>query len=509
MDLSNLTIQKARHLLDTKKITSVDLTEYYLDQIAKKNKDVNAFITVTRELALAQARNADERLRNGEISGKSELEDINPGHFPPSPLNIRSNAGVKVSLLGIPYAIKDSFNTKGILTTAGSKMLSNYISPYDATVVKKLQNAGAVLLGKTNMDAWGHGSSTENSDYGITKNPSDLSRVAGGSSGGSAAAVAADMCVFSIGEDTGGSIRQPAGFCGVYGLKVTYGKVSRYGCVAYASSLDTVGPMAKCAEDIQIVLDMIKGSDEFDATTQDLTSKKDVAESIAKNKSLKGIKFALPKEYNMSEGLDLAVKNSLDSFIEKIEKAGGEILRDEKASIPSTKYCIPVYYVIAMAETSANLARYDGIRFGKNIETGKGWMENVIETRTENFSAEAKRRIMLGNFVLSSGYYDAYYGTAQKVRTKLIQEFDSVFTNADVIISPISPTPAFTVGTNSSDPVSMYLEDVFTVTANLVGVPSIAVPAGKSDSSLPVGMQILGPKWSEDMLIEIAKILEK
>lgn len=476
MDLSNLTIKKARELLDSKQISSVDLTKYYLDQINKKNPEINAYITVCEEVALDQAKKADERLSKGE----------------------------KGDLLGIPYSLKDSFNTKGILTTAGSKMLENYVSPYNATTVQRLEDVGAILLGKTNMDAWGHGSSTQNSAYGVTKNPNDLSRVAGGSSGGTAAAVAADLCVFGIGEDTGGSIRQPAGFCGTYGLKVTYGKVSRYGCVAYASSLDTVGPMTKDAEDIKLVLDIIKGSDDQDATVQEIDTKQDKVKLVSESHDLKGSKFALPTEYFV-EGMDDEVKKSLDLFVKKIESLGGIV---EKVSIPSTKYAVPTYYIIAMAETSTNLARYDGIRYGKHIDTGLGWMEDVIASRTEGFGAEAKRRMMLGTYVLSAGYADRYYSKAQKVRSKLINEFDTVFENYDAIISPIAPTPAFKIGENTNDPIKMYLEDIFTVTANLVGIPSIAIPVNKTADGLPLGAQILGPKWSEDMLIEIAKIVK-
>ena len=477
--LLNLTIQDARKLLDSGDITSVELTKHYLKVIKDKNSVINAYITISEEFALNQARLSDERIAKGE----------------------------RGSLLGIPYAIKDSFSTKGIQTTAGSKMLDRYISPYNATVVERLENVGAILLGKTNMDAWGHGSSTVNSDFGVTKNPNDLSKVSGGSSGGSAAAVVADMCVFAIGEDTGGSIRQPAGFCGIYGLKVTYGKVPRYGCIAYASSLDTIGPMTKSPEDLEIVLKEIKGTDDHDATVQNIESKKEKANLIKTNnnsKPLNGIKFALPKEY-IIDGMDTEVKTSLENLVIKIKEKGGIV---EDVSIPSTKYCIPTYYIIAFAETSTNLARYDGIRFGKHSETNKGWMEDVIATRTENFSPEAKRRIMLGTYVLSSGYYDAYYIKAQKVRAKLIQEFDKVYENYDVILSPISPTPAFTIGENILDPLKMYLEDVFTVTINLVGTPSLAIPSSKSLNNLPIGMQLMGPKWSEDMLIEISKHLK-
>ena len=480
MDFSNLTINQAKELLDSGKTTSVELTKYYLEKINKENPELNAFITITADVALEQAKKADD-LRQTE-SDKTKF----------------------MPLLGIPYAVKDSFNITGIKTTAGSKMLENFVSPYNATVIQRLEDAGAVLLGKTNMDAWGHGSSTENSDFGVTKNPTDHSKVAGGSSGGSAAAVAADMCVFAIGEDTGGSIRQPAGFCGVYGLKVTYGKVSRYGCVAYASSLDTIGPMAKNAEDIGIILDVIKGSDNHDATVQELESRKEVVENISQEKNLSKIRFALPQEY-VIEGMDPEVTKAMDVLKEKITQLGGVVSSE---SIPSTKYAIPTYYIIAMAETSTNLARYDGIRYGKHVETGKGWIEDVLQTRTQGFSPEAKRRIMLGSYVLSAGYADAYYKKAQKVRTKLISEFDKVFQDFDVIISPISPSPAFSIGENTSDPVKMYLEDVYTVTANLVGVPSLAIPVTKSSSGLPIGLQLIGPKWSEDMLTEIARVLE-
>ena len=479
MDLSNLTIKKARQLLDSKQVSSIQLTQYYLNQIENKDKDINAFITVCKESALKQAEAADKRIQDGETN----------------------------ELLGIPYSIKDSFLTKGILTTAGSKVLSNFIAPYNGTVVQRLESLGAILIGKTNLDAWGHGGSTENSDYGITKNPYDFSRVSGGSSGGSAASVASDMCLFSIAEDTGGSIRLPAGFCGTYGLKVTYGRVSRYGCIAYASSLDTVGPITRDVNDLQIILNAIGGKDEKDATVQNLETGAEKIEQILKNdnsKPLYGIKFALPKEY-LTDGIDSEVADKFKNLINKVESLGGEI---KNVSIPSTKYCIPTYYVIAFAETSTNLARYDGIRYGNHVNTNKGWMEDVVAMRSSYISTETKRRIMLGTYVLSAGYYDAYYLKAQKVRAKLIKEFDEVYKDCDVILSPISPTPAFHIGENTSDPMKMYLEDVFTVTANLVGGPSLAIPFGRSSANLPIGLQLIGNKWSEKLLISIGACLK-
>ncbi|MEI7604246.1 MAG: Asp-tRNA(Asn)/Glu-tRNA(Gln) amidotransferase subunit GatA [bacterium] len=494
MDLTNLTIKKARALLDSGEISSVELTKYYLEKIKTENQRLNAFLTIAENFAINQAQEADKKI-------KVKIEKLKNG--------VKLDSDLESPILGVPYCLKDSFCTKDVRTTAGAKYLENFIPPYNATIVQRLEDAGGVLLGKANMDAWGHGSSTENSDFGPTKNPHDITRVPGGSSGGSAAAVAADLCVFAIGEDTGGSIRHPAGLCGIHGLKVTYGKVPRYGCIALASSLDTVGPMAKSSEDIETVLNIIKGTDGFDATVMNLEEKVKEKEVIISQENtetpLNGIKFAFPKDF-VVEGMDEEVKKAYFEIAEKIKNLGGTV---GEVSLPSTKYGMSIYYIICWAETSTNLARYDGIRFGNHVETGKGWLEDVIVTRTQNLGQEAKRRIMLGTYVLSSGYYDAYYGKAQKVRSKLIKEFNDVFANYDAIISPVTPGPAFKLGENTSDPIKMYLEDLYTVTANIVGITSLAIPYKKFENGMPLGMQIMGPKWSEGMICEIGNVLDK
>ncbi len=460
--LNKLTIKEAREGLKKKKFSSVELTKACLDRIKNLNKEINAFITVCGEEALEQARKSDE------LASQGETLEAKP-------------------LLGIPFSMKDVYSTQGIRTTAGSKVLEDYVPPYSSTVYQKLIEGGAILLGKTNCDAWGHGASTENSDFGPTKNPWNTEYVPGGSSGGEAAAHASDMAIFGIGEDTGGSIRLPASFCSTVGLKVTYGRVSRYGALAYASSLDTMGPMGKTVSDCAQVLEIIAGNDPKDATS----SSGKVPNYIATlEKNAKGLRIGIPKEF-FGKGLNVEVKNSIDQALKVFEQMGIEIVN---ISVPSTEYGIATYYIIAPSETSSNLARYDGIRFGNDRGV---------------FGAEAKRRIMLGTYALSSGYYDQYYLKAQKVRTLIEKEFEKAFEKCDVILSPVSPTPPFEIGEKVDDPLQMYLVDVYTVLINLAGIPSLALPCGFSKNGLPIGMQILGPQFSEGLLFRVGHTYEQ
>ncbi len=459
LKLNELTIKQAKEGLKTKKFSSVELTKACLEQIKKYNQDLNAFITVTEKEALEQAAKADDLISNGQ----------------------------NLPLLGIPFSMKDVYSTKRVKTTAGSKVLDNYIPVYSSTVYQKLIDAGAILLGKTNCDAWGHGASTENSDFGPTKNPWNKNYVAGGSSGGSAAALASNMTIFEIGEDTGGSIRLPASFCSAVGLKVTYGRVSRYGAVAYASSLDTMGPMAKSVGDAAHLLNVIAGKDEKDATS----SPKEVPNyALNLGKNIKGIHIGLPKEF-FGKGLDPQVKNAVYQALKILEGKGARIVN---VSIPSVEYGIATYYIIAPSETSSNLARYDGIRFGNKRKT---------------FGDEAKRRIMIGTYALSAGYYDAYYKKAMQIRTLIKNDFEKAFKKCDVILSPVSPTPPFKIGEKTNDPLQMYLVDIYTVLINLAGIPSLALPCGFSKENLPIGMQILGPQFSEATLFQIGHAYEQ
>lgn len=469
--LNQLTIKEAREGLKEKKFSSVELIRACLKRIKEVDKGINAFVTVCEEEALKAAKKADELLSNGAMEQWSNLP-----------------------LLGIPFSMKDVYSTKGIKTTAGSKVLENYIPVYSATVYQKLIDAGAILIGKTNCDAWGHGASTENSDFGVVKNPWDKERVAGGSSGGEAAALTSDMTIFGIGEDTGGSIRLPSSFCSTVGLKVTYGRVSRYGAIAYASSLDSMGPMGKTVEDCGQILSIIAGKDDKDATS----SPKEAGNYVkGLGNRVKGLKIGLPKEY-FGKGLDEEVKAAVMAAVKKLEEQGAEIV---DVSLPSTEYGIATYYIIAPSETSSNLARYDGIRFGNDRGA---------------FGAEAKRRIMLGTYALSAGYYDQYYLKAQKVRTLVKQDFEKAFKLCDVIIGPVSPTPPFKIGEKVEDPLAMYLVDVYTVLINLAGAPSLALPCGFShpstssgQASLPIGMQIIGPQFSEERLLKVGYAYEQ
>ncbi|MFC1625634.1 Asp-tRNA(Asn)/Glu-tRNA(Gln) amidotransferase subunit GatA [Patescibacteria group bacterium] len=451
-----LSIKETQKGLIQKKYSTVELVDEYLKNV-EKNKDLNAFITVSDDLAYKKAKQTD-----------SLLKDSNDSLFKSYPL------------LGCVVAHKDLFLTKGVRTTAGSKVLNSYVPDYSAIAVERLEKAGAIMIGKTNCDAWAHGASGENSDFGPTKNPSNKNYVPGGSSSGSAAAVSAKLCLFSTGTDTGGSIRQPASFCGVYGIKPTYGAVSRYGVIAMASSLDCVGAMANKTDDLQVIINIMKDEDNYDSTVTNKTSKAKTKKPI----------LGVPNEY-FSEGIDKEVKDNAQKAIEVYKKLGYEV---KNVSLPHTKYAISVYYIIQPAEVSSNLGRYDGVRYGKDRNT---------------FSSEAKRRIMLGTYVLSAGYYDAFYLKAMKVRSKIITDFDNVFKHVDTLIAPVSPTPAFKLGEKLNNPLKMYLADILTAPANLAGIPGLAVPYNSTKDKLPLGFQLLGPRFSENTLFELAKEFEK
>ena len=464
MKLNELTIKEAKEGLKSKKFSSVELTKACLGQIRKHNKDLNAFITVIEKEALDQAKAADDLASQGETLRSWEAKP----------------------LLGIPIALKDLFSTKGVKTTAASKVLKDYVPQYDATVVKKLKDAGAVIIGKTNLDAWAHGSSGENSDFGPTKNPWNKDYVPGGSSSGSAVAVASDMCIASTGTDTGGSIRLPASFNNVVGLKPTYGKVSRYGIIAMASSLDSIGHFTKTVEDSAMFLNVTAGKDPMDATT----SKKEVLDYTENIKHIKKrFKIGILQEYRSTISID----NVYNKAINVLEKNLGFEVIPIEPELFHLEYAIACYYIIQPSEVSSNLARYDGIRFGND---------------RSYFGDEAKRRIMLGTYALSAGYYDAYYKKAMQVKTMIKQDFDKAFERVDAVITPVSPTPPWKLGEKINDPLKMYLSDIFTVTANLAGIPGLSVPAGFS-SGLPVGIQILGPHFSEQRLFQIGYAYEQ
>ncbi len=478
--LNKLTIKKAHQGLKKKEFSSVELTEAALNRIKERNPEINSFITITEEMALKQARKTDKKIAN------SEEIDL---------------------LAGIPIAVKDAILVEGIRCTTGSKILEKYIAPYDATVIKKLKKAGAVIIGKTNQDEFTMGASGENSAFGPTKNPHDLERVTGGSSSGSTAAVADNQSIIALGTDTGGSIRQPAGFCGVVGLKPTYGAVSRYGLIAHASSLDQIGPITKNVEDTEILFNAIKGKDGFDSTS--LESKKE-----SQKVGIKDLKIGVPKEYFV-EGIDKEVEKTVKKAISQYEKMGAKII---EVSLPHTQYAIPCYYIIVPAEASANLARYDGIKYGlseqspkknQRFSTGqaKDLLEGYLKTRQIGFGDEVTRRIMVGTYALSAGYYDAYYLKAQKVRTLIKQDFDKAFEKTDVLMTPVSPTTAFKIGEKIDDPVAMYLADALTAPANLAGICGISLPVGEI-GNLPVGLQILGNQFEEDKIIQVAKFYE-
>ncbi len=459
MKLNELTITQAKEGLQKKEFSAVDLTKACLDQIKTFNPHLNTFLTVTEDSTIEEAKKADEKLKNGDDA----------------------------PLLGIPIALKDIYSTKNIKTTAGSKVLEDYIPSFNATVVQKYIDAGAVILGKTNLDAWAHGGSGENSDFGPTKNPWNPEYVPGGSSSGSAAALSSHMCLAVTSTDTGGSTRQPASFCNIVGLKPTYGRVSRYGIIAMASSLDSIGLMTKTVEDSALMLSVTAGHDPMDATTP----KKEVPNYVQNlKKDTKGLKIGIPREY-LEEGLDKEMRKIFEETHKPLESLGIELV---EISLPHTEYALACYYIIQPAEVSSNLARYDGIRYGFD---------------RSKFSAEAKRRIMLGTYTLSSGYYDEYYNKAMQVRTLIKQDFDEAFKTVDTIITPVSPTPPWKLGEKVDDPLKMYLSDVYSVTANLAGIPGLAVPIGFTKDKLPVGMQILGPQFSEELLFQIGHAYEQ
>ena len=470
MDLHKLSIDATRTAIQERKTTAFALAEACYARIQKEDGQIGAFLTLSKDRALEQADRIDRMAAEGK-------------QLPP--------------LGGVPVAIKDVMVTRGVRSTAGSKILDNFIPPYDCTAVARLESAGAVVLGKTNCDEFAMGSSNENSGFHPVHNPRDLSRVPGGSSGGSAAAVAADMAVAALGSDTGGSIRQPASFCGVVGLMPTYGRVSRYGLIAFASSLDHIGPLTKTVSDAALVLRTIAGRDPMDATSIDLPVPDYVAEL---EKPVRGLKIGVAKEY-FGEGLDDEVRHAVESAIDKLKSVGCEIV---PVSLPHTRYAIPTYYLIATAEASANLARYDGVRYGRRANGVKTLPEMYRRSRDEGFGAEVKRRIMLGTYALSAGYYDAYYLKAQKVRTLLAQDFKEAFRTVDAIVTPTAPTAAFRLGEKSNDPLAMYLADIYTVTADLVGIPGISVPCGVTKEKLPIGLQILGKHFDESTILRVA-----
>src|ERR1035438_554619 len=475
MDLKFLTIDAVRTAVQERKTTAQALAEAHYARIQQEDGQIGAFLTLSKERALEQADRIDRMAAEGKT-------------LP--------------ALGGVPVGIKDVMSTRGVRTTAGSKILENYIPPYDGTAVARMEAAGAVVLGKMNCDEFAMGSSNENSAFHPVRNPRDLSRVPGGSSGGSAAAVAADMAVATLGSDTGGSIRQPASFCGVVGLMPTYGRVSRYGLIAFASSLTHIGPLAKTVKDAATVLRTIAGRDPMDSTSADLP----VPDySAALEKPVRGLKVGVAKEY-FGDGLDDEIRHAVESAIDKLRSLGCEVV---PVSLPHTPYAIPTYYLIATAEASSNLARYDGVRYSYRASGVKSISEMYRRTRDEGFGAEVKRRIMLGTYALSAGYYDAYYLKAQKVRTLLARDFEDAFRQVDAIITPTSPTAALRLGEKSNDPLAMYLADIYTVTADLAGIPGTSIPCGLTKDKLPIGLQILGKHFDEATILRVAHAYEK
>ncbi len=475
MTYHELTIQEAHRLLANKDISSTELTRAVLDRIEAVDDKIGAYITVTPETAMEQARRADYMIAEGDI----------------------------LPLTGIPLAIKDLICTKGIRTTCASKILENFIPPYDATVMEKLNQAGAVMLGKVNMDEFAMGSSTENSGLRLTRNPWDISRVPGGSSGGSAAAVSADMCLGALGSDTGGSIRQPASHCGVVGLKPTYGRVSRFGLVAFASSLDQIGPITKTVFDAALLMNVISGYDPKDSTSVP----KDVPDYTAfLTPGLEGCTVGIPKQYFEVDGLNPSVADAVNRAVKTIEDLGATCV---DVSLPHTDYAVAAYYLIAPSEASSNLARYDGVKYGVRDKTGTSMIGMYRKTRSRGFGPEVQRRIILGTYALSAGYYDAYYKKASQVRTLIMDDFKKAFGFCDAILAPTVPTPAFKIGENIDDPLTMYLSDIYTLSANLAGIPGMSVPCGFSPEGLPIGLQILGAHFNEQMLLKIAHNFEQ
>lgn len=474
MDITELTVHELQDKLATKELTVSEIAEAYADRIKEKEADIDAFVTVQADEAVEKAKEIEAKIEKGEL---------------------------KSSLAGIPIGIKDNMCTKGVLTTCGSKMLENFVAPYDATIVEKINAEGMVSLGKLNMDEFAMGSSTENSAIKTTKNPWNLNTVPGGSSGGSAAAVAANMVPWALGSDTGGSIRQPSSFCGVVGLKPTYGLVSRYGLVAYASSLDQIGPITKDVRDCATLLNILAGRDERDTTS---IERPKVDYTAALKNDVKGLKIAVPKEF-FGEGINEEVKAKLEEAIAKYKELGAEV---EEVSLDVAEHALATYYIIACAEASSNLGRFDGIRYGHRAEKGERLRDIYFNSRSEGFGSEVKRRIILGTYVLSSGYYDAYYKKAQKVRTLISNQFNEIFKNHDVILTPTSPTTAFEFNSKSS-PLEMYLADICTVSVNVAGLPGISIPCGVDGKGMPVGMQLIGNKFQEETILNAAYTYEQ
>ena len=475
MELYELTVHELRDKLNKKEITSEDITRSYANRIKQKENSVEAFVTVLSEEAENKAKEIDQKIEKGEITNK---------------------------LAGIPIGIKDNICTKGVKTTCSSKMLEDFVSPYDATVMDKINAENLITIGKLNMDEFAMGGSTENSYFKKTRNPWDLSKVPGGSSGGSAAAVASQMVPWALGSDTGGSIRQPAAFCGIVGLKPTYGLVSRYGLVAFASSLDQIGPITKDVRDSAILLNVIAGHDEKDSTSVDMP-KKDYEKALTGD--IKGLKIGVPKEF-FGEGINEEVKESLKQAIEIYKKLGAEV---EEFSLDIAKYALATYYIIACAEASSNLGRFDGIRYTFRAKDFKDLKDLYKKTRSEGFGAEVKRRIILGTYVLSSGYYDAYYKKAQQVRTLVMNEFNKGFEKYDIILTPTAPTVAFGIGEKSNNPLEMYLADICTVSINIAGLPGISVPCGIDSEGMPIGMQLIGNRFQEETILNAAYSFEQ
>lgn len=475
MDITKLTVHELKEKLAKKEITVQEITKAYVDKINEKEKDIGAFITTLCDEALEEAKDIQEKIDAGEIKGE---------------------------LAGIPIGIKDNMCTKGIKTTCASKMLENFVSPYDATVVEKLKKQHMIDLGKLNMDEFAMGASTEYSAFHITRNPRNLNTVPGGSSGGSAAAVAANLVPWALGSDTGGSIRQPAAFCGVVGLKPTYGLVSRYGLVAFASSLDQIGPITKDVEDAAILLNVIAGHDERDTTSEN-REKVDYTKCLKND--VKGLKIGVPREF-FGEGINEEVKEKLEAAIEKYKEMGAEV---EEFSLDIADYALATYYIIACAEASSNLGRFDGIRYGYRAKNFTDLKEIYRNSRSEGFGDEVKRRIILGTYVLSSGYYDAYYKKAQQVRTLVRKEFDKAFEKYDILLTPTSPTVAFEIGTRSTNPLEMYLADICTVSVNIAGLPGISIPCGEDSKGMPIGMQLIGNRFEEEKILNAAYTYEQ
>jgi aspartyl-tRNA(Asn)/glutamyl-tRNA(Gln) amidotransferase subunit A len=474
MSFAQLTLHEAGAKLRKRELSSVELTEAVFQRIADTDDKVHAYLTLARDAAMEQARGADK-----ELKGSAD----------------------HAALLGVPIALKDNFLTKGLRTTCASKILGDFMPPYDATTVDRLRSTGAVIVGKTNLDEFAMGSSAENSAFFPTSNPWNLARIPGGSSGGSAAAVAADLCIAALGTDTGGSIRQPAACCGIVGLKPTYGRVSRYGIIAFASSMDQVGPMTKNVRDSALLLEAVAGRDPADSTSADLAVPR---YSAMLTGDIKGLRLGIPKEYFVS-GMQREVEQAVRAAIGKLEKNGAII---EEISLPHTEYAVAVYYIVATAEASSNLARYDGMRYGHRV-TAKDLIETYMISRDEGFGAEVKRRIMLGTYVLSAGYYDAYYLKAQRVRTLIRKDFDAAFKRCDVIVTPTAPTTAFKLGEKTQDPLEMYLSDIYTISINLAGLPALSLPCGFDGEGMPIGMQIIGKHFDEATILRVAHHYEQ